>query len=156
MRVRLLAIGNKEQKWVEEGFHTYAKRFPPSYPFEFVEIPAEKRSKQSDISRIIEVEGTKLLNAVKPNHCLIALDVKGEAWSTEVLAEKLKRLQTSGKSLDLLIGGPDGLSAACLKKADLRWSLSPLTFPHPLVKIIVVEQLYRAISILQNHPYHRK
>lgn len=156
MRVRLLAIGNKEQKWVEEGFQTYAKRFPPSYPFEFVEISAEKRSKHSDIARIIEAEGMKLLNAVKPSHCLIALDVKGESWSTEKLAEKLKRLQTEGKNLDLMIGGPDGLSESCLKKANMRWSLSPLTFPHPLVKILVVEQLYRAISILQNHPYHRK
>ncbi len=155
MRVRLLAVGNKMPEWVEQGFQTYTRRFPPSYPFELLEISPEKRTPSSNIPRIIENESEKLMKALKPGHVMIALDVKGESWSTEKLAEKLKQFQTEGKNIDLLIGGPDGLSETCLKKANIKWSLSPLTFPHALVRVLVVEQLYRAISILQGHPYHR-
>lgn len=155
MLIRILAIGAKMPAWVEAGFQDYAKRFTSSYQLELWEIPAEKRTKNSDIARLIEREGEKLLAAVKPNHRVIALDVKGHAWSTEQLAQQLKQWQTHGRPVDLLIGGPDGLSTACLKKAELRWSLSPLTLPHPLVRIILAEQIYRAVSILQNHPYHR-
>jgi 23S rRNA (pseudouridine1915-N3)-methyltransferase len=154
MRVRLLAIGNKQPTWVSTGFQTYAKRFPPTYPFEFIEIPAEKRANMP-VARILEIEGEKLFAKIKPDHHIIALDVKGQQWSTEVFAEKLKNFHTKGQNIDFVIGGADGLSEKILAKAHTRWSLSPLTFPHGLVHIMVVEQLYRAISILQNHPYHR-
>lgn len=155
MRIRLLAIGNKLSSWVEEGFKEYVKRFPASCYLELVEIPAEKRSKQSDIQRLIDKEGEKLLAAIKPGNRVIALEVNGQLWSTEKLADNLKNWQGEGRNIDLLVGGADGLSKACLKKADIHWSLSPLTLPHPLVRILVAEQLYRAVSILQNHPYHR-
>ena len=154
MRIRLLAIGNKMPDWITEGFEEYAKRFS-SRQLELVEIPAEKRTKQADIARITEREGEKLLEAVKTGNVVIALDVKGKSWSTEQLAQKMQEWQNSGRHIDIFIGGPDGLSPACLQKADLSWSLSPLTLPHPLVRIVVAEQLYRAMSILQNHPYHR-
>jgi 23S rRNA (pseudouridine1915-N3)-methyltransferase len=153
--LRILAIGSKMPAWVEAGFHEYAKRFTSSCSLELFEIPAEKRTKNTDIPRIIERESEKLLAAVKPNHHVIALDVKGHAWNTEQLAAELKHWQTDGRHVDLLIGGPDGLSEACLRKAHGKWSLSPLTLPHPLVRIILAEQLYRAWSLLQNHPYHR-
>lgn len=156
MYIRLLAIGNKMPDWVTSGYHEYAKRFPPTCSLELVEIPAEKRTKQADIQRTTEREGEKLLNAIKPGHRVIALDVKGKMWSTEQLAENLQQWQLESRSIDLLIGGPDGLSEACLKKAETRWSLSPLTLPHPLVRIVLAEQLYRAQTILQGHPYHRK
>lgn len=155
MLIRILAIGTKMPGWVETGFQEYAKRFTGSCSLELCEIPAEKRTKNSDIPRLIEREGEKLLAAIKPGNQVIALDVKGHAWSTEQLATQVKAWQTSGRHIDLLIGGPDGLSLACLQKAELKWSLSPLTLPHPLVRIVLAEQLYRAVSILQNHPYHR-
>src|SRR3990167_10977315 len=149
MRIRLLTIGNKMPAWVTEGFEEYAKRFS-SRQLELVEIPAEKRTKQTDISRVIERESEKLLAAVKTGNFIVALEVKGKSWSTEQLTQQMQSWQSTGRHIDILIGGPDGLSEACLKKADIKWSLSPLTLPHPLVRIVVVEQLYRAMSILQN------
>jgi len=155
MIIRILAVGTKMPSWVQEGFEEYAKRFTAGCSLELCEIPAEKRGKNADIARLVEREGERLLAAVKPNHHIIALEVTGQAWSTLQLAQELKTWQTHGRHIDLLIGGPDGLSDACRKKAHATWSLSPLTLPHPLVRIILAEQLYRAMSILQNHPYHR-
>lgn len=155
MRIRLLVIGNKLPHWINEGVQEYVKRFPASSYLEVVEIPAEKRTKQSDIPRLIEREGEKLLAAIKPGNLVIALAIKGQLWSTEKLADQVKLWQSTGTHIDLLIGGADGLSHACLQKADIHWSLSPLTLPHALVRVIVAEQLYRAVSILQHHPYHR-
>ena len=155
MIIRILAIGTKMPDWVVSGFHEYAKRFTSSCSLELCEIPAEKRTKTVDVVRIIERESEKLLAAIKPDTLVIALDVKGKSWSTEELAEKLKSWHVNGRHIDLLIGGPDGLSEKCLARADIKWSLSPLTLPHPLVRILLAEQLYRASSILQNHPYHR-
>jgi 23S rRNA (pseudouridine1915-N3)-methyltransferase len=153
--IRLLAIGNKMPEWVNQGFQEYAKRFTLSCHLELVEISAEKRTKNNDIKRIIELESNKLSAAIKPGHTVIALDVKGKSLSTKQLAEQFQQWQRNGQNIDMLIGGPDGLSKECLQKADWTWSLSPLTLPHPLVRIVVAEQLYRAFSILQNHPYHR-
>lgn len=160
MRIRLLAVGNKLPSWVEEGFNEYLKRFPASCYLELIEIPPEKRNPRlapagALTQKLIAREGEKLLAAIKPTHRVIALDVKGQLWSTEKLATQVEKWQNEGQHIDMLIGGPDGLSAACLKKAEIKWSLSPLTLPHPLVRIVVAEQLYRAVSILQNHPYHR-
>lgn len=155
MKIRILAIGTKMPAWVNDGFDEYAKRFAPPYSLELCEIPAEKRTKNADIERLIEREGEKLLAAINPRHYVIALDVNGQSWRTEQVAAQIKQWQAVGRPIDLLIGGPDGLSHACLHQAQLRWSLSPLTLPHPLVRIILVEQLYRAMSLLQNHPYHR-
>lgn len=155
MRIQLVAIGNKMPAWVNAGFDEYAKRFPASCSLELKEIPAEKRSKQSDIQRITDLEGEKLLAQTKSSNRIIALDVKGEMWSTEKLAQHLKQWHFEGRHIDLLVGGPDGLSKSCLQKAETHWSLSPLTLPHPLVRIILAEQLYRALMILQGHPYHR-
>lgn len=164
MRIRLLAVGNKLPSWIQEGFHVYAKRFPPPYSFELVEIPPEKRGKTSNprekqagtsAQQIIEREGEKILAAIKPGNLVIALEIKGQPWSTEKLSAQLEKWQLDGRPVDILIGGPDGLSDKCRQKADIQWSLSPLTLPHPLVRIIVTEQLYRAISLLNNHPYHR-
>ena len=154
MIIRIIAIGNKMPSWVLEGFQDYAKRFT-SCSLELCEIPPEKRNKNTDIKKIIEIESDKLIEKVKPNHEVIALDVEGKSFSTEDLSSELKNWQTNGRHIDFLIGGPDGLSKNCLKQANKRWSLSQLTLPHMLVRIILVEQLYRAMSMLQNHPYHR-
>lgn len=155
MRIRLLAIGSKLATWVNEGVDEYLKRFPSSCTLELIEIPAEKRLAHSTPERLMEREGEKLLKVIKPGNRVIALAINGEPWNTEKLAKNLAEWKNEGRNIDMLIGGPDGLSEACYKKADTRWSLSPLTLPHPLVRIVVAEQLYRGVSILQNHPYHR-
>lgn len=155
MRLRLLTITHKSPAWIREGYEEYAKRLPASCALELVEIPAEKRTANADLARIAQREGEKMLSLIKPNHLVVALDVLGEAWSTEQLAKNLKNWLQSGQNIDLLVGGPEGLAPACLQKAQIKWSLSPLTFPHILVKLIVAEQIYRAHSILHQHPYHR-
>jgi 23S rRNA (pseudouridine1915-N3)-methyltransferase len=138
-----------------EGYNDYAKRLPSSCSLELVEIPAEKRTANSDQKRLAEREGEKMLAQIKPHHRVIALDVKGKAWSTEDLASRLADWLQDGRNIDLLVGGADGLTTDCLQKAHETWSLSALTFPHLLVRLIVAEQIYRAHSILTNHPYHR-
>lgn len=155
MLIRILTIGNKMPGWVAEGYQEYAKRLPSHWTLDLIEIPLEKRTKQADIARIKQREGEKLLAAIKPQHLVIALEVLGKPWTTEQLATHLKQWQDEAQNIDLLIGGPDGLSAECLQKARLKWSLSPLTLPHPLVRIVLAEQIYRAFSIIQGHPYHR-
>jgi 23S rRNA (pseudouridine1915-N3)-methyltransferase len=155
MLIRLIAVGNKMPEWVEQGYQEYAKRLPPGYALKLVEIAPEKRTKHSDINRIIERESEKILATIKPTNRMVALVVEGQAWSTPRLATFLQEWQQDGRDVDLVVGGPDGLSAACLQKAHQQWSLSALTLPHPLVRIVVAEQIYRAWSILQNHPYHR-
>ncbi|MDR3477510.1 MAG: 23S rRNA (pseudouridine(1915)-N(3))-methyltransferase RlmH [Gammaproteobacteria bacterium] len=155
MQINLIAVGNKMPSWVESGYAEYAKRLPPGYLLKLIEITPEKRTKQADIQRITEKEGDKILAAIKPGNLVIALDVLGQAWPTERLAKALQTWHSESRDVDLLVGGPDGLSKAALQKAEIKWSLSPLTLPHPLVRIILAEQLYRAWSILHNHPYHR-
>ncbi len=155
MRIRLLTITHKAPAWIQAGYEEYAKRLPASCALELVEIPAEKRTANADLKRIAEREGDKMLGLIKPNHHVIALDVKGQLWTTEELSSNLATWQQDGRHIDLLVGGPEGLAPQCLAKAETRWSLSPLTFPHIIVKLIVAEQIYRAWSILQQHPYHR-
>lgn len=155
MRIRLLTVSHKVPSWIQEGYNEYAKRLPPAFALELVEISPEKRAATVDVKRMIEREGEKLLAAVKPQHLIIALDVKGSLWSTEELSQQLQKYDAIGQNIDLLIGGADGLSSACLQKANIKWSLSPLTFPHMLVRILVAEQIYRAWSMLHQHPYHR-
>lgn len=155
MRIRILTITQKSPTWLSQGYEEYAKRIHSSCNLELIEIPAEKRTAHADLKRITEREGEKMLAAIKAGHRVIALDVKGELWSTEQLAKHLADWQQAGRHIDLLIGGPEGLAPKCLQKAEQSWSLSPLTFPHMLVRLIVAEQLYRAWSILQQHPYHR-
>lgn len=155
MKIRILTITHKSPSWIQEGYEEYAKRLPASCALSLVEIPAEKRSVNADLKRITEREGEKMLRVIKTNHLIIALDVKGKLWTTEQLAEQLESWHLNGRNIDLLIGGPEGLAPDCLKKAEQTWSLSPLTFPHILVRLIVAEQIYRAYSLMNNHPYHR-
>ena len=143
-------------QWVKAGYEEYARRFIPPFSLTLTELPAEKRSPTRDITRLIEREGKKMLSALHPAHRIIALDEKGESWTTHRLAANLKDWALSFPGIDFLIGGTDGLSPACLAKAHCQWSLSPLTLPHPLVRILLAEQLYRATSLLRHHPYHRE
>lgn len=155
MKIRLLTITHKSPAWIQQGYEDYAKRLPPSCALELVEIPAEKRTANADLKRITEREGEKMLTAIKPQNHVIALDKGGKTWTSEQLSTQLGNWMQLGKNIDLLVGGPEGISAACMQHAKESWSLSTLTFPHLIVRLIVSEQIYRAYSILQNSPYHR-
>ena len=155
MQISLIAIGARMPGWVTQGFEEYARRLPSECSLRLVEIPAGKRGKGADLVRIAHKEGQQTLAAVPKGVRVVAMDVKGRAWSTEELAKELDDWRHDGRDVALLVGGPEGLAPECLESADQRWSLSNMTLPHPLVRIVVAEQLYRAWSILHNHPYHR-
>lgn len=154
MQIHLITIGNRMPSWVQQGYDEYAKRLPRECQLQLTELSPGKRSKNSDITRIIHDEGERMLSASQ-NHHIVTLDIPGQPWTTPQLANALKRWQLLGKNIALLVGGADGLSDNVKTKAQESWSLSPLTFPHPLVRIIIAEQIYRAWSLLNNHPYHR-
>lgn len=156
MKLQLVAVGTKMPAWVETGFQEYERRFPKDMPFELLEIPAGKRGKNADIKRILEKEGEQTLAAIPKGNRIVTLDIPGKPWTTEQLAEQLERWKQDGRDVSFLIGGPEGLAPSCKAAADQSWSLSPLTLPHPLVRVVVAESLYRAWSITANHPYHRE
>ncbi len=141
--------------WVESGVAEYRKRLPADFELMITEVPLAQRGKNFDLSRALAKEGEATLKAISEKDFVIALDVKGITQTTERLAENLGRLRDEGRNIAMLVGGPDGLAPDCLKAAHVRWSLSGLTFPHPIVRIILAEQIYRAWSILSGHPYHR-
>ncbi len=155
MRVRIIAVGTKMPSWVLEASEDYLKRFPREWSVEFVEIPLGHRKKPQDIAQAITKEGEQMLAAIDSRERVIALDVKGKSWSTPQLAQQMEAWQMDGRNIALLVGGPDGLSESCLQRADMKWSLSALTLPHPLVRVLLAEQLYRGWTILKNHPYHK-
>lgn len=155
MRLRLICVGQKMPDWVGAGYHDYARRMPPELPLELTEIAMAHRGKNPDIPRLMDREADAILAAVGPRDRVVALEVNGKPWSTEALAGQLENWQQTGDDVCFLVGGPDGLSERCRQRADQQWSLSPLTLPHPLVRIVLAEQLYRAWSITRNHPYHR-
>ncbi len=155
MRVKLVTVGTRMPAWVEQGYAEYAKRLPRELTLELQELALGHRSKGADLNRAIQREGDLMLAAIPSADRVIALDVKGKAWSTEQLAEQLQRWQMDGDNVSLLVGGPDGLDPRCLARAEQKWSLSPLTLPHPLVRVVLAEQLYRAWTIVNGHPYHK-
>jgi 23S rRNA (pseudouridine1915-N3)-methyltransferase len=155
MRIRVLAVGSKMPSWVLAGVGEYQKRLPREWRFEWLELPLGPRSKSQDSARAIQVESDAMLNSLHSQERVIALEVTGKVWSTEHLSVHLADWQMQGQDIAFLIGGPDGLGAACLARADQHWSLSALTLPHPLVRIVLTEQLYRAWTLLTHHPYHK-
>ena len=155
MRIKLIAVGTKMSSWVDEGFKEYQKRLNQDVQLQLQEIPAGKRGKNADIARITEKEGQAMLAAIGQNDHTIALDVQGKRYTTEKMSNRLKELLQSGQHISLLIGGPEGLAPECLAKANEKWSLSDLTLPHPLVRVLLAEQLYRCWSVIKGHPYHR-
>ena len=158
MKLRILSIGHKMQNWVQQGVKEYLKRIQPMISVEMVELPPAKRSKTpspAEIDKYKAIEATTILNAKHPKERLWLLEVKGKMLSTEHLSDKLSVAMQDGADIALVIGGADGVSPEILQAADFKWSLSELTLPHPLVRIIVIEQLYRAMSLINHHPYHR-
>jgi len=155
MLLRVIAVGSKMPTWVEQGFAEYAKRMPSDFALQLVEIPLSTRSKNANIARLMQKEGQQMLSKIAQGEKLISLEVQGEPWSTEQLSQKLSSFREQTRVLNLAIGGPEGLAPEVCARSDARWSLSNLTLAHPLVRLVLAEQLYRAWTLLAGHPYHR-
>lgn len=155
MRLRLIAVGDRLPDWADAAAGDYAGRLPREWRFELTVIPVAPRGKNADIARLKSAEGEKMLRAVPEGATVIAFDERGKQLSTQEWAEAAGRWQQDGQTVCLLIGGPDGLAPECLERAGQRWGLSKLTLPHALARVLVLEQLYRAWSLLTGHPYHR-
>jgi len=155
MQISILAVGTRLQSWVYDGFDTYKKRLPAHLNLELVEVPAGKRTSRGDVSTAVEKEADQLLRRAQGAERIIALDEAGKQWNTLELADEMRDWLDHYSRIVLMVGGPDGLSKRCLKAADRQWSLSRLTLPHGLVRVLLAEQLYRGWTVLQGHPYHR-
>jgi 23S rRNA (pseudouridine1915-N3)-methyltransferase len=155
VRARLIAIGERMPAWVAAGFAEYCKRLSHELPLQLVELKPGPRGKGRDDARAMADEGAAMLAALPRDAHVVALDSHGAAWSSEQLAKQLLDWRMAGRDLAFLIGGPDGHAREVLQRADQRWSLGALTLPHMLVRLVVAEQLYRAVTIVNGHPYHR-
>jgi 23S rRNA (pseudouridine1915-N3)-methyltransferase len=155
VKARLVAVGERAPSWVAVGFEDYRKRLSHWLPLDLVEIEPGMRGKGRDPARAIAEEGARVLAALPRQMHVVVLDGLGKAWTSEQLAQRLEHWRGLGRDLAFVIGGPDGQAPEVAGRADEAWSLGPLTLPHMLVRLLVVEQLYRAASLLANHPYHR-
>lgn len=155
MKVRLITVSHRQPDWVVAGCAEYQRRLPREWGFRLVEVKPESRTSGATKERVQAGEALRLQAALPKGCRVIVLDERGEAWSTLQLAQRIERWQQEGRDLALVVGGADGLQAEFAAAADKRVSLSPMTLPHGLVRIVVVEQLYRAASIMQGHPYHK-
>ena len=155
MRILLIAAGTRQPQWVRSGFEEYARRLRGNCTLELVEIPLGRRTSAGSARQAVEQEAGRTLRAIPRGARAVALHGRGSPWTTEQLAARLRAWMAGGAPVCLLVGGPDGLSSRVLERADERWSLSPLTLPHGLVRPLVAEALYRAWSLNRGHPYHR-
>ena len=158
MKLTVVAVGHRMPAWVDAGFGEYAKRMPRDAPLGLVEVKPEPRAEHESraTERLTDAEAKRIAAAL-PKGCLkIVLDERGRTCTTRELAQRLADWRMHGRDVAFVIGGPDGLSDAMKHEADWLWSLTPLTLPHGLVRVVLAEQLYRAQSILKNHPYHRE
>jgi len=156
MVIHFIVVGQKMPKWVEQGYAEYAKRLPKSCALKLVELPMAQRSKNAAVDKLKAEEAKRITAAIPKGAQLVVLDEHGQQPTTLKLANCLEAWLGSGQDIALVVGGPDGLDERLIQQAQWKWSLSNLTLPHPLVRIVVAEQLYRAWSVIQNHPYHRE
>lgn len=155
MRLIVSAIGQRMPDWVNQGWSEYARRFPRGLSLELKELAAARRGRNVKADSLRESESATLMASVPDKFRVVALDERGESWSTAALAGRLERWMQEEHGVCFLVGGPDGLSRECRAAAQDLWSLSRLTLPHPMVRVILAEQLYRAWTVTTNHPYHR-
>jgi 23S rRNA (pseudouridine1915-N3)-methyltransferase len=155
LKLLVIAVGHRMPDWVDTGFSEYARRMPREAQLKLIEVKAEIRGDATSVARALESERRRIDAAMPRGSLKIALDERGRSYTTRELVECLKGWQMAGRDVAFVIGGADGLPEAIRQEAESVWSLSPLTLPHGLVRIVVAEQLYRAHSILKNHPYHR-
>ena len=156
LRLSLITASNRQPEWVDAGADDYAKRLRGRCTLEIKAVPLARRTATAPAERAVQEEGERMLAAVPAGAHVVALLETGKPWSTKELARKLEGWMQLGAPVALLVGGPDGLSPECVARANDRWSLSNLTLPHGLVRVVVAEALYRAWSLLENHPYHRE
>ena len=154
MKVRLIAIGERPPAWISQGFNDYRQRLARWMHRDLIEIAPGRRT-NGPVARAINTEGCRVLARMTRQNYVVALDGTGQAWSSADIAVQVEKWKMRGQDICLLIGGPDGHDPTVLARATERWSLGPLTFPHFLVRLLVVEQIYRAASLNANHPYHR-
>lgn len=155
MQLIVAAVGQRMPGWVQEAWSEYARRFSAGLTLELKEVPLARRSPKADIEALRKREGEALLASVPADFRVVALDERGRQWSTLDLAAQMEQWMQFERGACFMIGGPDGLTDACRARADDVWSLSRLTLPHPLVRVVLAEQLYRAWTVTRNHPYHR-
>jgi 23S rRNA (pseudouridine1915-N3)-methyltransferase len=155
MRIRIIAVGERMPRWVDEVVADYTRRLAGTLKITLVEVPAGQRSSRGDPAQAMHLEGQRILALIKPQEFLVALDERGVQSTTRELATWLSARLHDGRDLVLVIGGPDGLASEVLARSDQKLSLSKLTLPHPLVRVVLAEQLYRAHTVLSGHPYHR-
>jgi 23S rRNA (pseudouridine1915-N3)-methyltransferase len=155
MHIRLLAVGDRQPAWVDEAFGIYTERFPREWKFRLDLIATVRRSKNDKSKQAREAEGDLILGKLEPAEQVVLLDEGGRQFSSQTLASRLSEWQSDGRDLCLIIGGPDGVPETVHQRADLKWSLSELTLPHGLARVVLSEQLYRAWSLQTGHPYHR-
>ncbi|MGQ0657407.1 MAG: 23S rRNA (pseudouridine(1915)-N(3))-methyltransferase RlmH [Chromatiales bacterium] len=155
MRIHLVTVGRRPAEWVRQGRDSYAKRFRAQLPLNLIEIPPVARRGNQPASIAMRKEGERVRAAIPSGARIVALDEHGRQWSSAELAAQLERWRREGCEVAMIVGGADGLDRSLMDAADRVWSLSRLTLPHALIPVIVVEQLYRAWSLLNNHPYHR-
>ena len=155
MRIRIIAVGERMPRWVDEVVEDYTRRLAGSLKVTLAEVPAGQRSSRGDPAQAMHTEGQRILALIKPQEFVAVLDERGVQSTTRELATWLAGRMNDGRDLVLVIGGPDGLASEVLARSDQKLSLSKLTLPHPLVRVVLAEQLYRAHTVLSGHPYHR-
>lgn len=156
MHIRLQAVGDRQPSWVDTAFDSYVQRLPRQWQFRLDSVSTAQRNKGMAAEVAKDAEGKKILAKIRPAEFVVVLDEHGTELSSKELAGLLDEWQTVGQDLVFVIGGPDGVSAECLRRGNLRWSLSRLTLPHGLARVVFAEQLYRAWSLTTGHPYHRE
>lgn len=155
MHIRLIAVGDRQPPWVEDAFGIYSERFPREWKFRLDTIPTVRRSKNDKSQQAVATEGEQILSKLSSDEQVVLLDERGKSLSSKSLAAKLSEWQAAARDLCFVIGGPDGVSEACRQRADFTWSLSTLTLPHGMARVLLSEQLYRAWTLQSGHPYHR-
>jgi 23S rRNA (pseudouridine1915-N3)-methyltransferase len=155
MRLRIVALGHKLPGWVNDGYADYARRMPREFALELVELKPEPRDRGRTVEQMLVAESARIA-AASQGHFVVALDERGDAWTTARLASALRNWRDEARSVAFIIGSADGLAAAIKDSAGAMLALSALTLPHGLVRVVLAEQLYRAVSLLQGHPYHRE
>lgn len=156
MHIRLIAVGDRQPAWVDDAFDTYCARFPREWKFRLDVIATARRGKNDKSDKAVLAEGEQILARINPDDRVVLLDERGKQFTSPELAQRLAAWQADGRDLCCIIGGPDGVSAACRERADSAWSLSNLTLPHGLARVLFAEQMYRAWSLQVGHPYHRE
>lgn len=156
MVIHFITVGQKMPKWVQEGYNEYAKRLPKACSLNLIELPMANRGKTNSVDKMKAEEAKRILEAIPKGARLIVLDEHGQQVTTKGLADKMEDWLGGGSDIALVVGGPDGLESSLIDAAQWKWGLSKLTLPHPMVRILVAEQIYRAWSVIQNHPYHRE